>query len=73
MCNGAIDTHVCLTIRVSTDNAELILTMRGYMFFSVRESFHLNPYPVKLISLTFQKLELCLATATYNFKWLKIT
>ena len=27
------------------------------MFFSVRESFHLNPYPLKLISLTFHKLE----------------
>ena len=41
---------------------------------------HLDPYPAKLIFLNFQPLEvvgrglkLCLATATHNFKWLKIT
>ena len=33
----------------------------------------LNYYPVKLIYLNFHPLELCLANATHNFEWLKIT
>ena len=32
----------------------------------------INPYPSKLISLKFHRLTSCLATATHNFKWVKI-
>ena len=30
-------------------------------------------YPATLIYLIFNHLKLCLATATHNFKWMKIT
>ena len=50
-------------MRYSTDYVQM-----GHMF-----SIIIKPYSIKMHILISTHLKLCLATATHNFKWVKIT
>ena len=52
-----------------------IVTSYIYITKSYLALWHgvISPFPAKLFYLNFQPLELCLATATHYFKWVKFT